>query len=110
MPVRACVGRHANTGQNCQNWADDQQTVTALLNLIAADDGGAATGITGPVVAGMASAELFGVILTFQREQFPAQVTGFFDPSGQMLLRAGRLSDALHLDGDLVADKRTIRD
>jgi hypothetical protein len=55
MPLRGRVGRHANSGVQCQNWLEDQQTVIALLNLIPAADGGAEASLAGRVVAGIAS-------------------------------------------------------
>jgi hypothetical protein len=66
MPLRGRVGRHAKTGAQCQNWADDQQTVISLLNLIPAADGGANGSLGARVVAGIAGDDLFKAILRFQ--------------------------------------------
>ena len=85
MPLRGRVGRHANTGVQCQNWLEDQQTVIALLNLIAAADGGAEAGLAGRLVAGIASDALCNAILRFQKQYFPGQQTGFVDPGGPVL-------------------------
>src|SRR6266498_3363304 len=73
MPLRGRVGQHANTGVQCQNWLEDQQTVIALLNLIPAAEGGAQASLAGRVVAGLASDALFKAILRFQKQYFPAQ-------------------------------------
>ncbi len=67
MSLRGRVGRHANTGAQCQNWVEDQQTVIALLNLIPVSDGGAGASLTGRVVAGVSSDALFNAILRFQK-------------------------------------------
>ena len=92
MPLRARVGRHANTGVNCQNWEDDQQTVIALLNLISTAQGGAQASITGRVVRGIASDALYKAILRFQKQYFPGQQTGFVDPGGALLAKMETLA------------------
>ncbi len=85
MPLRGRVGRHANSGAQCQNWAEDQQTVIALLNRIPAADGGPEASIAGRVVAGVSSDALFHAILRFQRKYFPGQQTGFVSPGDGVL-------------------------
>jgi hypothetical protein len=84
LPLRARVGRHARTGAQCQNWADDQQKVISLLNAIPAPDGGAAGTINGRVVAGIASDQLYAAILRFQKKHFGAQQTGFIEFGAQL--------------------------
>jgi hypothetical protein len=94
MPLRARVGRHANTGAHCQNWIDDQLEVIMLLNLIPASDGGAQGGLTHDhVVAGIASDALYKAILRFQKQHFPAQQSGFIDPAGPVLARMEMLAE-----------------
>jgi hypothetical protein len=85
MPLRGRVGRHANTGAQCQNWVEDQQTVIGLLNLIPVADGGAGASLTGRVVPGVSSDALFKAILHFQKQRFPAQQSGVVDTSGPVL-------------------------
>ena len=93
MPLRARVGRHANTGAHCQNWVDDQLKVIVMLNLIPAADGGAQGGLTDDrVVAGIASDALYNAILRFQKRQLPAQQSGFVDPGGPVLARMETLA------------------
>jgi hypothetical protein len=87
MPLRGRVGRHAKTGAQCQNWADDQQTVISLLNLVPTADGGAGGSLGGRVVGGIASDELSKAILRFQTQYFPSQQSGFVDPGGPVLAR-----------------------
>ena len=95
MPLRGRVGRHANTGVQCQNWLEDQQTVIALLNLIPAADGGAEASLAGRVIAGISSDALFKAILRFQKQYFPAQQTGFVDPGGPVLTRIEMLASRI---------------
>ncbi|MHC2336546.1 hypothetical protein [Bradyrhizobium sp. USDA 4454] len=92
MPLRGRVGRHATTGAQCQNWADDQQTVIALLNLIPTTDGGASASIAGRVVPGVSSDSLYKAILRFQEQHFPKQKSGFVDPGGVVLARLEQLA------------------
>ena len=92
MPLRGRVGRHAKTGAQCQNWADDQQTVISLLNLIPAADGGANGSLSSRVTVGIASDDLFKAILRFQGQYFPAQQSGFVDPGGAVLARMEQLA------------------
>ena len=92
MPLRARVGRHASTGAQCQNWVEDQQIVTALLNLIPRNDGGAEAGIAGRVVGGIASDALCSAILTFQKKYFPAHQTGFVEPTGVAIAKLEELA------------------
>jgi hypothetical protein len=79
--LRGRVGRHANTGAQCQNWAEDQQTVIALLNLIPATDGGAQASLAGRVVAGLSSDALYNAILRFQKNIFPHYKLGSSVPA-----------------------------
>jgi hypothetical protein len=79
MPLRGRVGRHADTGKNCQNWKNDQQHVIALLNRFPAEYGGAAGSLNGRIVAGIASDALYQAIMRFQKHQVPIQ-TGFVGP------------------------------
>jgi len=71
---------------------DDQQTVIALLNLIPAADGGAEASPAGRVVPGISSDALYQAILRFQKKYFPAQQSGFVDPSSPVLERMEALS------------------
>jgi hypothetical protein len=91
-PLRGRVGRHANTGAQCQNWVEDQQKVIALLNLIPAADGGPEASITGRVVAGESSDALFKAILRFQKKYFPTQQSGFVDPGSAVLAQMEMLA------------------
>jgi hypothetical protein len=93
MPLRARVGRHANTGAQCQNWMEDQFQVTMSLNFIPAVDGGAGGSISiDHVVGGIASDALCKAILHFQEKHFPTQKTGFVDPGGELLTRMETLA------------------
>jgi hypothetical protein len=92
MSLRGRVGRHANTGAQCQNWADDQQTVIDLLNGASVANGGAEGKLGGRVVAGIASEALCQAILNFQKKYFPAQPSGFVDPSGPVLAKMEALT------------------
>ncbi|WP_342359717.1 hypothetical protein [Terrarubrum flagellatum] len=89
MPIRARVGRHANTGRQCQNWKDDQETVIKLLNAIPADKGGAAGSIGGRVIGGISSDALYQAILLYQSQNFPGGQTGFVEPGGPMIAKLG---------------------
>src|SRR5436190_9887515 len=85
MPIRARVGRHTRAGgRQCQNWADDQQTVIDLLNRVPIGSGGKSGALKPRVVAGIASSELYAAIVEFERKHFPSQHLGFFDPGGPM--------------------------
>jgi hypothetical protein len=92
MTLRARVGRHANTGAHCQNWKDDQQAVTELLNKISITNGGAEGTLKAPISPGLASQELYTAILYFQKKQFPGLPTGFVDPGGAMLTKMETLA------------------
>jgi hypothetical protein len=91
-PIRGRVGRHANTGAQCQNWAEDQQTIINMLNVLPLADGGPEAGILGKVVNGMASDALYKAILRFQKLQFPAQQIGFIEPGGPILAKLDALA------------------
>jgi hypothetical protein len=96
MPIKGRVGRHANTGANCQNDVADQMWVVSLLNLIPPTDGGAGGSLDGDhVKAGVASDALYKAILGFQRRYFPTQVSGFVDPGGPVLARMEDLASRL---------------
>jgi hypothetical protein len=93
MPLRARVGRHANTGAQCQNWVEDQLQVIMSLNFIPAADGGAEASLTTDrVVAGISSDALYKAILRFQKQHFPAQQSGFVDPGGAVMARMEMLA------------------
>jgi len=87
MSLRARVGRHNNTGRQCQNWADDQRTVIKLLNAVPAVQGGAGGSLGGRIVVGIASEALCQAILRFEEWYFPGQRSGFIDPGGPMWRR-----------------------
>lgn len=87
MPLRGRVGRHADTGRQCQNWKEDQQTVIALLNKTPIADGGAEGTLKPPVVSGYAADGLFSSILYFQKKQFSGVPSGFIDPGGPVLAK-----------------------
>jgi hypothetical protein len=91
--LRGRVGRHANTGAQCQNWADDQWAVIIMLNLIPVVDGGAAGAVPGVVFSGISSDGLYKAILRFQKQHFPAQQIGFIDPGSAQLSRMSMLSE-----------------
>jgi hypothetical protein len=86
MPLRGRVGRHTRLGgRQCQNWADDQQTIIALLKSIPVSQGGAGGNITGRVISGFSSDALYKAISRFEDKHFPGQRNGFVDPGGAML-------------------------
>jgi len=87
MPLRGRVGRHTDSGRQCQNWGDDQQIVRDLLNGIPVLQGGAAGSLRGRIVVGIASEALCQAILRFEDKHFPGQRSGFVDPDGAMLNR-----------------------
>ena len=91
-PIRGRVGRHANTGAQCQNWAEDQQTIINMLNVLPLADGGPEGSILGKVVNGVASDALNKAILRFQKLQFPAQQIGFIEPGGPVLAKLDALA------------------
>src|ERR1041385_5219270 len=92
MSLRARVGRHTlEGGRQCQNWADDQQTITNLLNRIGASDGGAAGNLKAPIRAGFCSDALYSSILKFENKHFPAQRRGYIDPGSTMWKRLADL-------------------
>lgn len=91
-PIRGRVGRHANTGAQCQNWAEDQQTVINMLNVLPLADGGPGGSILGNVINGVASDALYRAILRFQKQQFPAQQIGFIEPGGPVLAKLDALA------------------
>ena len=84
MLLRGRVGRHNDTGRQCQNWADDQHSVRYLLNAIPILQGGAAGSLAGHIVMGIASDALCQAILRFEDKHFPDQRSGFVDPGGAM--------------------------
>jgi hypothetical protein len=85
MPIRARVGRHTRAGgRECQNWADDQKTIIDLLNRIPVASGGTGGSLRPRIVAGIVSNELYTAIMAFERNHFPGQHLGFFDPGGPM--------------------------
>jgi len=87
MSLRGRVGRHTTSGRQCQNWVDDQQIVTDLLNAIPLVQGGAAGSLGGRIVLGIASEALCQAISRFEDRHFPRQRSGFVDPDGAMLKR-----------------------
>jgi len=94
MPLRGRVGRHTQHGErHCQNWADDQEIVRALLNRISAAQGGAAGSLNDRTVVGMCSAALYQAIVRFENQHFPGQHSGFVDPGGKMLQRMEALAN-----------------
>jgi hypothetical protein len=101
--LRGRVGRHAQTGVQCQNWPDDQWTIISLLNLIPAVNGGTAGNLPGIVVSGVSSDALYKAILRFQKQHFPVHQTGFVDPGGAQLARMEALSFAPPSDPQPVA-------
>src|SRR5579862_1605149 len=89
------VGRHAQTGKQCQNWADDQLAIIGLLNVVPTEKGGAGGGLAvDRVVAGISSDALYNAILRFQKQNFPTQLTGFIEPLGPVLARMDALATA----------------
>ena len=53
MALKARVGRHADTGRQCQNWKDDQEAVILLLNKVPIADGGADGTLKAAAVPGL---------------------------------------------------------
>ncbi len=92
MAIRGRVGRHMRTNKHCQNWKDDQEVVTALLNKISTVDGGAEGSLIEPIVKGYASKSLYNSILFFQSIHFPKSMSGFIDPGGPMLAKLESLA------------------
>jgi hypothetical protein len=92
MPLKGRVGRHASDGRQCQNWKSDQETVINLLNKIPVADGGTGGSLTAPIVAGLASKELFQAILAFEKKHFSGQPKGFVDPGGPVLVKLEALA------------------
>lgn len=93
MGIRARVGRHFHLQERqCQNWADDQRIITALLNLIPVEDGGAGGKLGGKIIGGISSDDLYKAILHFEDFHFPGQRSGFVDPNGAMLKRLDDLA------------------
>ncbi len=100
MPIRARVGRHAKAGgRHCQNWADDQNTVVALLNQIPVALGGAGGTLRPRIVAGIASDDLYQSILQFEERYFPGQRSGFIDPDGLIYQRMLSVTTAAPVPG-----------
>ena len=64
----------------------------ALLNRIPVSGGGAGGGITGRVVSGLSSRDLYLAISRFEDKHFPGQRGGFVDPGGAMLKRMEELA------------------
>jgi len=93
MSLRARVGRHTNEGgRQCQNWADDQQTVTDLLNRMAVNNGGAAGSLNARIRQGICGDDLYAAIVRFEARHFPKQRNGFVEPGGAMLKRLEELA------------------
>lgn len=85
MALRGRVGRHTQVGgRQRQNWAEDQQTIIALLNSIPVSQGGAGGSITGRVKPGFCDDALYQAISRFEDKYFPGQQNGFVDPGGAM--------------------------
>jgi hypothetical protein len=95
MPIRGRVGKHANTGAQCQNWADDQQIVIGLLNGIPEANGGTEAKLNVRTVSGIASDALCQAIQVFQKKNFPAQQSGFIEPIGPMLAKMESLATSV---------------
>src|SRR6266404_333368 len=92
MSLQARVGRHTrNGGRHIKNKANDQQTVTELLNGISTSDGGAAGSLNGHIVAGICGESLYGAISKFEDKYFPSERSGYVDPGGAMLQLMERL-------------------
>jgi hypothetical protein len=92
MPIRGRVGKHANTGAQCQNWSDDQKIIIDLLNSISVVNGGTEAKLNVRTVSGIASDALCQAILVFQKKHFPAQQSGFVEPIGPMLQKIEALA------------------
>jgi hypothetical protein len=92
MSLRARVGRHTlEGGRQCQNWADDQQKITDLLNRIGLNEGGAAGNLKAPIRSGFCGDALYSAILKFENKHSPAQRRGYVDPGGAMWKRMADL-------------------
>jgi hypothetical protein len=103
MSLRARVGRHTNEGgRQCQNWADDQQTVTDLLNRIAVNNGGAGGSLKAPIREGTCGDALYAAIQQFEAKHFPRQRNGYVDPGGAMLKRMEDLAPAAETRLDIL--------
>jgi hypothetical protein len=85
VSLRGRVGRHTQSGRQCQNWPDDQKTVIMLLNAIPNFRGGPERLLGGRIVAGIASEALCKAISHFEDKYFPGQRSGFVEPLGAMM-------------------------
>jgi hypothetical protein len=95
MSLRARVGRHTREGgRQCQNWADDQQKVTGLLNHIDTNNGGTQGKLNESFRPGVCSDALYGAISRFEDKHFPGQRNGYVDPASALLKRLEALAEA----------------
>jgi hypothetical protein len=93
MSIRGRVGRHTQDGgRQCQNWADDQKTVTGLLNRIAVNNGGTAGSLNAPIRPGICGDALYSAIVQFENKHLGGQRNGYVDPGGAMLKRLETLA------------------
>ena len=103
VSLRGRVGRHTQSGRQCQNWPDDQKKVIMLLNAIPNFRGGPERPLGGRIVAGIASEALCKAISHFEDKYFPGQRSGFVEPLGALSREANMFGD---LD-DVTEDNRS---
>ena len=101
VSLRGRVGRHTQSGRQCQNWPDDQKTVIMLLNAISNFRGGPERPLGGRIVAGIASEALCRAISHFEDRYFPGQRTGFVEPLGAMMYVLSREAKMFDISGDV---------
>jgi len=93
--IKARVGRHANTGNHCQNYVEDQRVVITYLAEIPVSEGGAVgSGLSiNGLKGGIAKDDLYQAILRFQKKQFPSNQSGFIEPVGPQIAKMAELAD-----------------
>ena len=106
VSLRGRVGRHTQSGRQCQNWPDDQKTVIMLLNAIPNLRGGPERPLGGRIIAGIASEALCQAISHFEDRYFPGQRSGCVEPHGPMMYMLSREANILFIDGELHEDDK----
>ena len=104
VSLRGRVGRHTQSGRQCQNWPDDQKKVIMLLNAIPNFRGGPERPLGGRIIAGIASEALCQAISHFEDRYFPGHRSGCVEPVGPMKYMLSREANIFDLRGDLYDD------